>query len=734
MMAPSLLPPVQLTVLALALTVNAAAYAQSATVKEAPIVVTGRAEPAFDSDSAQLGLGVTMNDSPQSISVFTQGLLKEADAKSLSRTLALDASLSDAYNAVGYFESVQIRGFVLDSVNNYQRNGLPTLNYAPFAAENKSQIEVLKGVSGLQAAVSAPGGLLNYRVKQPGVESVTELNLGVAQGGGKLVHLDVSRADVASGLALRVNALHEAIRPAAFHTEGSRSLLSAYATWAASAQTKVDVDLEWQRKSQFEQPGFGLLDMNSTGVATTLPRLAFNAPNAIDPRTNMNAQPWSLPFQQQFWTVALHVKHELSDVTTLNLDLQSQRLVTNDRIAFPDGNFAAGVYPGAAANGDMNLYDYRSENERRMLHVVQLGLTHRSTIAGMRHVIQAQLQSYRQRFDPQAMQVYNYVGTTNQFIPLVTSPNPSLSGNNTSNAERVTSLMLSDAIALTAQSMLYLGLRSSHLARSSDLSDGSESTSYTQQINTPSGGITWVLSPSLTGYISAGQGIESEVVPNRSADFANPGQALPALKSRQAELGMKWQPSSRLLATAAVFDISKPYSDKDLSNNLLIAGAKRARHTGLELSASGAVTSQLSLSSSALWLNARYTQAMDAKIIGQHVTNVAPFTASIFADYKLDTIKGLSLNTRLRYDSEKPVFADASIANTKLPAATQWDIGLRYRQALASSAVSVITWRLAVENVLNRVYWKEAPTTSWQGIYLFPNTPRRLNFTAQFDL
>jgi iron complex outermembrane recepter protein len=694
------------------------------TALQPSIVVTGKAEPTLDAEAAQLGLSAQIKDAPQSLSVITQSLLREAKATTLSRTLALDASLSDAYNAVGYIENVQIRGFLLDSVNNYQRNGLPTLNYAPFAAENKSQIEILKGVSGLQASVSAPGGLINYVVKRPTNEPISELNLSIAPRGGKSVSLDVSRADASNGIALRLNAAHEELRPAVFHAEGARSLLSAYLTWAASTRTSVEVDLEWQRKRQLEQPGFGLLDASGTGTATTLPRLAFNDPTAIDPRTNLNAQPWSLPYEQKFWTAAVSVKHVLSDATTLKFALQTQRLVTNDRIAFADGS--GGIYPGASGNGDIDLYDFRSENERRSLTAAQAGITHRFVLGGMPHALNAALQSYQQRFAPEATQAYNYVGVTNQYAPVTLNANPSKEGLNSPNKERVTALVVSDQIALTQEAKLFIGLRSSRIERSSALSNGQEGTAYSQQITTPSGGITYAVSPYLTGYISLGQGIESEVVPNR-AEFINAGQALPALKSRQKEIGIKWQPSARLLATAAVFDIEKPYSEKviiDADKSLLVAGGKHARHTGLELSATGAVTPQLSVAASAMRLNARYTHAIDATLIGQHVTNVAPFTAALFADYKLEAIKGLSVNTRLRYDGKKPVFTDRSV---ELPAATQWDLGTRYK-------AGDITWRLSVENVLNRASWKEAPTQPWGGIYLFPSAARSISLTTQIDL
>ena len=64
------------------------------------------------------------------------------------------------------------------------------------------------------------------------------------------------------------------------------------------------------------------------------------------------------------------------------------------------------------------------------------------------------------------------------------------------------------------------------------------------------------------------------------------GQVLPALTSKQTELGLKWQLGPRLLLTAVVFDVTKPYADDlpaETSTGLptRVAGAKTAQHRGL---------------------------------------------------------------------------------------------------------------------------------------------------------
>jgi len=220
------------------------------------------------------------------------------------------------------------------------------------------------------------------------------------------------------------------------------------------------------------------------------------------------------------------------------------------------------------------------------------------------------------------------------------------------------------------------------------------------------------------------------VVPNRPDQFANYGQVLSALTSHQTEIGLKWQASTRLLVTATAFDIRKPMADPvsvaaGLPN--LVAGAKSAQHRGLELTAAGRVDASLSLQTSLMLLDATYTQAADASLIGQHVTNVPRLKASLFADYKMAAVPGLAVNALATFESGKPVTADGSV---ELPSAWQLDAGISYSQKLAGRTV---LWRLNAENLTNRVYWREAPSTEWGGTYLFPSTPRTLRASVSVD-
>ena len=158
-----------------------------------------------------------------------------------------------------------------------------------------------------------------------------------------------------------------------------------------------------------------------------------------------------------------------------------------------------------------------------------------------------------------------------------------------------------------------------------------------------------------------------------------------------------------------------------------VAGAKIARHRGFEFAATGRVGDALSLQMSLMALDARYTQAVDPTLVGQRVTNVPRYKTSLFADYKVAAVPGFVVNALATLESAKSVTANASV---ELPSAWQLDAGLSYQQRIAGKST---LWRLNVENLSNRIYWREAPTTSWGGIYLFPSTPRTLRASATID-
>ncbi len=711
---------------AIAASTTLTSLAQSPPRDLGAVTVTDKAGPELEVGSASVGGFVApIAKLPQSVTVFSADVLAGSAAQSLSSVLKLDASLADNYNTTGYVESLSIRGLVLDQSSNFSRNGLASSNYTPIALENKERIEVLKGVAGLQSGVSAPGGLVNYVTKVPQKEDFTTLTVGADGNGGSKVHLDANKT--VGALGLRLNLVDESLHSHFESAKGTRQLVSLAVAAAIDADTTVSGDFEVHRKSQPSVPGLGLLDSQGTGAGTSLPA-------TINPRLNLNNQTWSQPFQANTTTAQLALDRRFNADWQGQVAVSTQASNINDRIAFPDGCSTAAtyVYPGLCANGDVDIYDFRSEGEQRRLDSWDAHVDGKFKALGLSHDIRLGLAGRNAHNDLQEKPTYDNVGFSNIYSGAFTLTSPySISEPNTNSRERTLEGYASLASKLSPTVQSFVGVRWSEINRSSELSTGDRAVALSQTVSTPWLGLAWSVNPATTLYASWGQGVEVESVPNRPDLISNAGQSLPALKSEQTEIGLKWQSNPRLLLTAALFNINKPYADNvpDAGGGLptRVAGAKTAQHRGLELTAAGRVSEALSVQASVMALDARYSQALDTTLIGQRVTNVPRTKGSVFADYKVAALPGLSVNALATLESAKTATADGSV---ELPAAWQLDAGMRYPLQLAGK---LVTWRLNVENVTNRIYWREAPTTSWGGIYLFSSTPRTVRTSATIE-
>lgn len=709
---------------ALALCLATSVQAQQNQAALADVTVTGKAAPVLDAQTGDVGgLGLSWFKTPQSISVLGTDILSATGTTLLSQAIKLDASLADSYNTTGYVENITVRGFLLDPTNNYRRNGVAISNYTPLALENKERIEVLKGVAGMQSGVSSPGGLVNYVTKVPVADAFNTVQLGTDSHGGSKLQLDSNNHWGSTGVRLNVAA--ENLQSHYNRASGSREFASLALAQNLSAQTSVSVNLEYHHKRQPSVPGLGLLDTDGDGVGDSLPA-------SINPRLNLNDQSWSLPFEATNTVFQLGVKTRLGDAWNAQASLAMQRTLINDRIAFPDGcsNAATYVYPGLCANGDVDVYDFRSEGEERNSWGWDARANRALNWLGMGHQITLGVSGRGNRDDLPALQAYNYVGSTNIYAPVALPSDALAQDKNTNSRQRSVDGFVTLVTDVTANVQTLAGLRTTTLSRRSARSDGSRAVAFDQTITTPWVAASWQLSSAHNVYASWGQGVELESVPNRPTQFVNYGETLPALKSEQVELGWKWLIKPRVSFSAALFTIEKPYADDVPSATGLptrIVGAKKARHQGLELALQGRLSSQLSVQSTISLLDAKFVQALDPALVGQRITNVPKLKASMFADYKIASLPGLSVHGLLGYEDGKTANANGSAS---LPSAVQLDLGLRYAHRFSGKAVR---WQLSIENASDRTYWREAPTQSWGGVYLFPSTPRTVRASVALD-
>ncbi|MBI5717643.1 MAG: TonB-dependent receptor [Burkholderiales bacterium] len=691
---PARLSRCALACLALATT----AAAGVATAQVSVVTITGQPLPAIG------GFG-DLPESKSPLATTTIGVerLAEIGARSLGDLTRLDASVADAYNSEGYWTALTVRGFVLDPRSNYRRDGLPISAETWLPLANKERLEVLKGTSGMQAGTSAPGGLANLVVKRP-MRERRDASLEWREEGSVAAAADLAQRFGGQGeIGVRVNLGAERLRPATRNTDGRSHVLAIAGDLRATPDTLIEAEFERSHRSQPSVPGFSLLGGRIPGA------------QEIDPRINLNNQPWSLPVVFDGSTGSLRLTQRLPASLGEGDWLfvahgALQRLRTDDRVAFPFGCFDAGsgtYYPDRyCPDGSFDLYDYRSEGERRTVAAFEARAQGSATLAGRKHhlVLGALASRSRDRFNRQA---FNFAGTGSIRGDLVTPAAPDLTGESTQRDEESFEAFLRDRIELAPQWQLWAGLRATRLQRESVRTDGSEPTAYTQSFVTPWLALSHALTASTTLYASAGQGVESAVVPNR-ARYSNAGQPLPALKSRQLEAGVKHDTTAfdwRLTA----FDIARPLPvDRCDAAGTLCASevGPRQRHRGAE-AAAGWTTPGWSLQASAIWLRAR----IDG---GGEPTNVPERSARLQGRVDVGPVALLAFGS---YEGPRHI---TPAEDLELPGWTRWDLAARWRATVAEVPLSV---RVGVDNVGDKRAWRESPYQFGHS-YLFPLAPR----------
>ena len=660
---------------------------------------------------------------PMQANILSSERLQDLGLQSLAAITSLDASLSDAYNSTGYVSYLKIRGFDLDNRFNYRRDGLPINAETAIHLGNKSSPEVLKGTSGIQAGTSSPGGLVNAVVKRP-TSNLSAVSLSVSERGTTEAALDWSqRFGTGEAFGLRINASASQLKPELRDAEGRRYLLAAAGDWRLSNNTLLEAEFEWNQQRQPSQPGFSLL-------GDKLPDA-----KAIDPRINLNNQSWSQPVVFDNTHASIRLQHKLNADWRAQAHLGIQRLKTDDRLAYANGKYDPVSYECApcdryAADGSFSIWDFRSENERRNSEALNLSLAGKFATGSLSHQVTTGVlfTRFNSRFQKQA---YNLTGVGNIEGNAKTTADPSLTDENTNRDERSTELYLRDAIQISSDWQAWLGLRATHLKRESVRTNGSRATSYSQNLSTPWLGLSYALSPQLMAYASWGEGMESEVTPNRKRYGEQAGRALNALKSQQYEIGLK-AGSNTVDWSVNWFDVNRPKwrdigdcSDSQPGSCVRQADG-HAHHQGLEAQADLKWGSG-GLIASAMKLKARRSGSALASLNGLKPENVPETTLRLQGRQHVAALPGLQLLAGLSYEGPRAVLPDNSIS---IPGWTRVDAGARWDQNLGRQG---LIWRVGVDNVLNRRAWKESPF-QFDHVYLYPMAPRTFRASLEISL
>ncbi|AWH51854.1 TonB-dependent siderophore receptor [Stenotrophomonas sp. ESTM1D_MKCIP4_1] len=699
--------------------VDATAAERSPTELAAVRVQAGR--PAGDTSHANAFGGGSWQDTPASVNVLDRDYLDRRQVRSLSELASNDASLGDAYAPVGYYQNIAIRGFALDAATGYRFNGLAVAGEQRLALENVQEVQILKGEAGLAAGVMAPGGLINYVGKRPA--EVRNVTLATDSEGSRYVAADVGHW-ITPRFGVRVNAAWDASETYVEHAEGRRNFYSVAADWLIGERGKLEVDANYQTSSQRSASGYQLLG------ASELPR-------GVDREHLLGYQPWQRPVDIASTNItALHT-YDFNERWQSRVSVGYSRSVIDDNVAFAYGCYytaqcADGSVPGNyfAPNGDYDIYDYRSPDDTRRNQQARAELRGRFDTGSIGHELTVGADTFRRTVDRRPS-VNEYVGSANIHdaqVP-VYDPSPLQPGPSARRLDsRQTAVFALDRIRFGDDWQWLAGGRFVRLDERAYDKRGTPQRHSRLSRFLPQTALVWKANDQLNVYGSYVRGISL----GQEAPFwtSNADEFLPAVQSRQLEVGVKYVPVQTLTVGAALFRISQPYQfaqpdGSDAGYTFVQQGTQT--HTGLELTANGQLTDALQIVASASVLQARARDAGTPVYEGHQLVNVPKVRASVHLAYALPFVQGLDVTGGWRYAGANVARADGSV---RAPDYSVFDAGLRFQHRLHERAV---TWNLSVDNVFNRFYWRDTGSSGGD-YYLFPGAPRQARLSVTFAL
>lgn len=678
---------------------NAQTPDQVEPTKELPVVtVTAEHPGSFKSDVVQVGTFRDMAplDVPQTSNVVTREVLDAQAATTLFGALRNTAGVTRTALNGSTYDNIAIRGILVENRGNYRLNGsLPIINLVDVPLENKERVEVLKGASSLYYGFVPPSGIVNLVTKRAGKEPVSNIALSANQHGGANVHVDLGRRfGDQQQFGARVNLVEGREDIGIDNFSGERSLASAAFDWRATEKLSFKLDLERYRKNVSEQAAIAV--PTAVGGVITLPSVPDNRINLTGEWAKYDAQATNLLFRTDY---------ALNDSWGMFFEAGKAR-TGRDRNFSEFRNYSLATGQGDLKTTFSRDQEWDNENYRAEIYGRLPGqwLTHEISFGYTANKRSQDPKSFPSTTLAGAQNLYNPVGIPEQ------SPTAAFTSNPSSIKDR--GWYLSDRILIGEKWQAMVGVRGS------DYESVTTTTRYKADDVNPALALMYKPVTNVSVYTSYLKGLEESG--QAPANRANAGELLPPALSKQKEIGVKAEVAQGVLLQAAYFDIKRPSTAVDSANRLTLNGL--AQFKGLELAASGEVTKQLSLIASALFMDAKQLHAANAATYGKVPDNTPERTASLFAEYRLQSMPGLALSGGLHYVGKRPVNNENQ---AYVGSYTTLSLGARYATRVAGKRTTI---QAVLDNATDKNYWSNAGN----GL-LGVGAPRTLKVTAKVE-
>lgn len=698
------------------------------------VVVHGEVRDDYLPDAVSVGSldGATLQQMPLSATVVTRELLTDQGARILSDVVKNDASIGEDYAPVGYYGDFMIRGFPVDFATGFQINGMTVAGEQDVQLENKDRVEFLKGIAGLESGVASAGGLINYVTKRPAV--VKFVDVSTDHRGSSYGAVDLGRFfGRQKQVGLRVNLAGEKIQSYVNGTNGWRTAGAAAADWKLSSKAFLKSDFEYQHKVQRDGSGYQLLG------GTVLPDL-----DRVYPSTMLGEQSWLKPNTFDTFNTSARLDYQLPRAWRAFAQGDYSHSLIDDNVIYAYGTpydasgnvacpgapdapsyFFCPAVPGLTDGGDYGIYDYRNPGELRINAQAEALVFGHVKTGPVTHDLAAGGVALRRSFQQPSDSVYYYIGSDNIYAPItpidlniVENPHRSAGSRMLNLDNHQSALLLQDRIHLPGRIQLLAGGRYDSVR---DHNFGGSRTTD-KKVWLPQYAVTY--SPAAGLMLYGNYSVLLSLGPQ--APWWAGGFYMDPYRTRQAEVGAKFQPDQRILLTAALFHMRAPFFyPKLVEGNQDFVMQGHESHDGIELNAEGKAASWLRLTASAAGIRAISNDTGTPAFDNKQVINVPHLRTAVFADLALPRLRGLHLMPGWSYTGRKEATRDdtVSVASYNI-----FNLGARY---MPGGEQGHITLRLYADNIANKRYWKDTGS-SYGDTFLWIGAPTTVRLSAHY--
>jgi iron complex outermembrane receptor protein len=617
----------------------------------------------------------TQLETPFSTTVVTAQDIEDRQVNKLGDVFALDASVSDNSAAYGAFASYQtVRGLPLDWQNSYRIDGKPFLSYVTVLPyEQFERIELLKGASGFMYGFGTPGGLVNYVTKKPTDEPVRAIDIGYVSKSLIHEHVDIGgRAGASGAFGYRLNATHE---EGSTYNDGSLYRNS----FSLALDARLSDALTWDFQSIYQDRN--AIDQEPTIYAGAMSGDRLPGPVRNDDNTLVGKGTYA---DNRFRFYATGLTYKLNSDWTFRTDYSysTTRTRRNESVLFLRDSLG-------------NYDDYHSDyGEAYSYNQWQGMLQGRFQTGPLQHQVVVGASWQKQKNDYSSNGVYRFIGTGN-LGSQNTNTYYSEGSLDLYRAAEITqkAIFLSDTVDLTHGWSVLGGIRYTDYSQTGFDPDGTRSSEYDKNgVPTPTVALMYNITPQTMAYASYMEALE----PGSSvgARYANFGELLDPLKSKQYEVGIKTE-NQDWAATAAVFRIEKKAEYTNAANELVQNG--ESIYQGVELAGSVRVARDWNVGSSVMFLDSEYRKGSD--YVGNRVAGAPRFVAAAQVTYDVPYVPGLKLRADAKYTGATMLGASNDV---KVDDYTIVNIGAIYDTRLYGYDT---TLRAGINNLANKKYW-----------------------------